>query len=472
MYSYQHFSVYLKDVKIIKMRRRFIDTRKIINGFIFVNEQFFPSGTYNWQVPQGVNSVDLFMVGGGGSGGYLTGGGSGFTKTYKNSDEGYRDGEAIPVTPGNIIPIVVGEGGLGISISQTRYYGENGTISSFNSQYIAQGGYSGNADDDPNKNGRTFFGGTGGSGGGGRGHYNQDDVVIPNGGSNGQNGQGSEYGLGQGHTTCDFGEENTFTNAGGGGGDANISFNYEGSTGIVPGGISDYQEGMGSSGSQFNYNTGGSGGGGYGGGGGASGGVDNYGNYRAGDGGDGIVRIRYKQYVQLEPIPFIPMDGTFYFQTDIKASSVSQNIIEVGLSINVVDNTFPIFGGRNSDNGWGLWSISGKYRYDIGKQSINSPVPEGEHIVKCNANGFDIIQNGQDVSNNFPSAGNTTSPNVILIGGNYTSGQIDPRKMVGDIYYFSVYNNGDLIRKYMPYKFGDKYFMYDAVTQAILRPMN
>ena len=57
-----------------------------------VIKRFYPAGTYTWTVPEGVTSVDVFLVGaGGGSGGFTTrwgghgGGGGGYTKTYRGT---------------------------------------------------------------------------------------------------------------------------------------------------------------------------------------------------------------------------------------------------------------------------------------------------------------------------------------------------------------------------------------------------
>lgn len=34
---------------------------------VFHQERFYPSGNYTWQVPEGCESVDVFLVGGGGA---------------------------------------------------------------------------------------------------------------------------------------------------------------------------------------------------------------------------------------------------------------------------------------------------------------------------------------------------------------------------------------------------------------------
>lgn len=49
----------------------------------------------------------------GGAGHNGSGGGGGYTKTFKKDTSGWRDGDAISVAPGQSIPIIVGKGGIG-----------------------------------------------------------------------------------------------------------------------------------------------------------------------------------------------------------------------------------------------------------------------------------------------------------------------------------------------------------------------
>ena len=101
-------------------------------------KRFYPAGNYTWIVPKGCREVDVFLVGGGGAGHNGSGGGGGYTKTFKKDTSGWRDGDAIPVTPGHTIPIIVGRGSIG-SINSTPP--NDGGYSQFlNSNYRAYGG--------------------------------------------------------------------------------------------------------------------------------------------------------------------------------------------------------------------------------------------------------------------------------------------------------------------------------------------
>ena len=243
-------------------------------------KRFFPAGNYTWTVPAGCTEVEVFIVGGGGgtytayNGAGTGGSGGGYTKTYRG--KGYvkpssgtwmgayydgRDGDAIKVTNGQSISIIVGAGGNGA----------NGRYSQFmNANYRAEGGEVGNTNNNT--------GGNGGSGGGG-GNAGNDR----NGGSDGADGGGTTKGKGQGHTTRDFGEPHGKINAAGGG-----------AYGNQVGGESDYIDGKGENGgfrSDVNL-YGGYGGGGYGGG---AGSIVNSGA-SSNKGGDGTVLIRYWAY--------------------------------------------------------------------------------------------------------------------------------------------------------------------------------
>lgn len=270
------------------MKRRAIGGKKKL--FL---KRFYPAGNYTWTVPAGCTEVDVFLVGaGGGSGGYTNmwgawgAGGGGYTKTFRGkgyikpasgtwmgTDKEGRDGDAIIVTPGQIIPIIVGAGVVN---------GNGGYTQFMNNNYRADGG----------KTASSYTnGGDGGSAGGSWWSVN-----------NFANGDGATDGgstllsTGQGHTTRDFGEPSGKRNAGGG------STGYAGpnDNGYRPNkGASDYIPGSGQyppniyvsdKWLQVQY-----GGGGYGGG--ASSGNNSANNGGAPlSGGDGTVLLRYWAY--------------------------------------------------------------------------------------------------------------------------------------------------------------------------------
>ena len=203
------------------------------------------AGTYNWAVPQGVTSVDVFLVGAGGQGssaliGTGGGGGGGYTKTYKaNNLAPYgwtKDGDAISISQGTAI-ITVGSGKSGYGNLSQIDFPQGSSIATI----TANGGRK-SADDGAYGNG-----GDGGSGGGA--------YVGRSGGQDGGNGANynSIYtgGVGQGHTTRPFAEDGSWAvglgllqvvnvpyGAGGGGGDRDnggLGGNWGGGKGSVSG---------------------------------------------------------------------------------------------------------------------------------------------------------------------------------------------------------------------------------------------
>lgn len=117
-----------------------------IDSFIKV---FNENGTFT--VPDGVESVDVLIVGGGGGGGSRQGGGGGAGGLRVLSNHTVIAGASIPVT--------VGAGGIGVSEDR----GQNGGDSSFDT-IVAQGGGGGGSRNENKDTG--LDGGCGGGGGG------------------------------------------------------------------------------------------------------------------------------------------------------------------------------------------------------------------------------------------------------------------------------------------------------------------
>lgn len=116
---------------------------------------YFP-GSGGWRVPDGVESVGLLAVAGGGGGGAWVGGGGGAGGFYEST--------SYAVTPGQNLPIVVGQGGVGAQYKSTGpiYGNASGKSTKVGSFEVPGGGaganYNGNS---------TATASPGGSGGGG-----------------------------------------------------------------------------------------------------------------------------------------------------------------------------------------------------------------------------------------------------------------------------------------------------------------
>lgn len=175
--------------------------------------KFLKSGILTFTKFSKSSKLDVFLVGGGGGGNNIAGGGGGYTTTSKN----------IVPTIGTAYSIVIGEGGTGVS--GTNSYGNDGTESTAFGSTAHGGCGAGRARTNNSVSEANWRrGGDGGSAGGQWDQYG--DQESP-GASNGRGGtdvydghpaQTYFPGNGQGTTTSEFGEEGATLYAGGGGG--------------------------------------------------------------------------------------------------------------------------------------------------------------------------------------------------------------------------------------------------------------
>ena len=228
--------------------------------------RFLTSGTLTFTALNGAeNGIDVFLVGGGGSGANgceesdgtyrsARGGGGGYTKTVRG----------VRISTNTDYSITVGAGGASASaISQSGNNG--GSTSAFGATANGGKGAVGFTGSAP-----TGSGGNGGSGGGG---------TSGNGGSDGAGGSGGDPGKGQGTTTREFGESSGKLYAGGGGGAVK-------GAGGAGGGGAGCPTASGSNGVDGTANTGGGGG---------AGSRLTHQYTHSGAGGSGIVIIRNKR---------------------------------------------------------------------------------------------------------------------------------------------------------------------------------
>ena len=191
-------------------------------------------------------NLDIFLVGGGGGGSTVqngNGAGGGYTKTFKQSTDGWTDGLAPYVVSGIGEIVTIGAGGA----ASTGSGGGTGGFTQFrDATYRANGG----------TGALHTTGGPAGNGGSGGGQLNNS------GGSDGSDGlpfTGNVRGIGQGHTTRAFGELTGQLYAGGGGGASNNAANAPGEGGAGGGGRGGVTTSQGTAGQA---NTGGGAGGG------------------------------------------------------------------------------------------------------------------------------------------------------------------------------------------------------------------
>jgi len=247
---------------------------------------FTSTGGSTFNVPVGISSVQVLVIGGGGGGG----GATGFEAGGGGGAGGFVSNASYPVTPGGSVPVTIGAGGAhtpnggGPSGPGIYYPGSQGGNSAFGSITAYGGGHGG---------GQYWWGAPGASGGGmaGNSYGGPGSTAYPAQGNNGGSSSGSA--------------NSGSTGAGGGGaggaGSNSTSSGVPGGPGVsssITGSPVFYAGGEAGGNSQSGTPGGGSspgGGGAYnsnggtnlgGGGGGTTGGT-------AGNGGPGIVIVRY-----------------------------------------------------------------------------------------------------------------------------------------------------------------------------------
>lgn len=235
---------------------------------------FTTPGTYIWFAPEGVTSVSVVCIGGGGAGGpgydaggvnprYVGGGGGGGGLGWKNN---------ISVTPGVGYLVVVGSGGAETSNNTTsNVFGNSGTASYFiNTSTVRGAGGSGGSGQGTGGSGGGYVGDGGGNGGSGGNSGGAEGIQSGGGGAGGYSGNG-----GAGGSTF-----NGSNGSGGGGGGGGAQTAAQGKNGGGGGGTGIFGQGSSGSGGQtvnnpevIPYATGGGGGSG-----GTSGETGDYGN--------------------------------------------------------------------------------------------------------------------------------------------------------------------------------------------------
>lgn len=235
---------------------------------------FSSSGTFN--VPIGVSSVRVLLIGGGGAGA---------GSHYRGGGSGYLNADTLSVNGGENITITVGAGGLSAGCAGNACTGGDGGVSSFGNLLQAAGGIGG---------GGGAGTGDGGSGGGGAGNSGFGGAGG-SAGANGVAGNTDAGGVGQGTgvwtsylaliteapvTAGTGGIPSTGSNQGGGGGG-----------GVLLGGSGP----SGQNGGSTAAHTGAFGGIGYGSGGGSGGYINTAGYAVGGDGASGLVYVEWSE---------------------------------------------------------------------------------------------------------------------------------------------------------------------------------
>lgn len=169
-----------------------------------------------------------------------------------------------------------------------------------------------------------------------------------------------------------------------------------------------------------------------------------------------------KKYTEIE---YIESSGTQYLDTAFKPNNNTRLVCDIDmLSTNAA--TVPIFGGRDqqssSKNSFCLWKINETaYRSDYNATTGNINItPNGRASIDKNKNVTTI--NG--VSGTI-SAATFQSTTTLVLFSNNSLGTIDKRKAKLKLYSCQIYDNGNLVRDFIPAKMETSEIgLYDVVN--------
>jgi hypothetical protein len=354
-------------------------------------DSFYSDGTFN---PDGINKVDVLVVGGGGGGANQYGGGGG----------GGQVKEQMNVSVSGPVNVVVGAGGAGAGSGPGTVFlsGTNGSFSSFGS-ITANGGlggaaFGGNGGNSKSSAGTIYNGGTGaGDGNAGGGGAGTGGAGYNASGQTGGNG-------GNGVTSVITGD----TYGGGGGGGA---LNAGGTGGSGGGNGGAYNGGSSSVGL---VNTGGGGGGGY---------TNNF-QYYGRSGGSGLVAVRYYALVTSGYLSINAGTGSVNFGNSVGSVTPMNQ-----LNINASNIQLPSINATEINVLSSAGAITQASGSNLVVTSLANFVASGNAITLTSfTNDFQtVLANGTAVSINeinFIDLGAITATQGLTVNGNNTTGDI------------------------------------------------
>lgn len=167
-------------------------------------------------------------------------------------------------------------------------------------------------------------------------------------------------------------------------------------------------------------------------------------------------------YTELE---YIQSDGTQYIDTGFMPNNNTRLVMDIEL-LSSNGETVPIFGGRDqsgkSKNSFCFWKISETLRSDYGAETKSINVaPIGRHSIDKNKNVTTV--DGTSVTHTQVTFQSATS---LVLFSNNSLGTIDDRRVHAKLHSCQIYDNGTLIRDFVPCKslFGAQ-GLFDLVEQ-------
>lgn len=164
----------------------------------------------------------------------------------------------------------------------------------------------------------------------------------------------------------------------------------------------------------------------------------------------GLLVDNFHLYQELDYIEF---PGNKYVNTGYYPNDGTRVVTKLNIYSNQKQTIAAIFGGRSTSTtgAFSFWRINtSTFRYDFGnKQNSINMTTSGEFTVDANKNKIAINSKTIQVTNyTFASS----SPLYIASTRDQNTNSPDSRRMYGKIYYFKIYDDGVLVRDYIPVK--------------------
>ena len=163
-------------------------------------------------------------------------------------------------------------------------------------------------------------------------------------------------------------------------------------------------------------------------------------------------------------VEYLQGDGTAYIDTGFKHDQDTRYVCQLALS-SVATWSYPFgsFGGASGTNKLFTFGINSNKRittyYGTGTSHAFSISASGTHTFDLNKNAHTVDETTYSFSTRtFESAYNT-----IIFGATQYTGDVSVSATVVKVYYFKIYDNGTLVRDFIPVRIGQTGYLYDKV---------
>lgn len=150
-------------------------------------------------------------------------------------------------------------------------------------------------------------------------------------------------------------------------------------------------------------------------------------------------------YAELE---YVQSTGTQYIDTGFKPNQDTRVVMDVS-DASASSGTAALFGGRtaNGSSAFAIWALSGVIRSDYGSNRLQTNQPYAT-VQSIDKNKNVVVLNG--IENTQPHSTFQADANLAIFTINDAASGIDSRMISMQLYSCQIYDNGTLIRDFVP----------------------